>query len=128
MHLNDKVKMLFDLNQEWMSIQGTPIPQTALMVKASVIRNNPAVVEEVLEAYERSVEWVNSHPDSAAVVIVKHRILDDPRIAYQAIPRSGIKLVRAAAIRSQITEYLRIFYEMDPQTTGGKMPDEGFYY
>ena len=128
MHRNDKVKMLFDLNQEWISIQGAPIPQTALMVKASVIRNNPAVVEEVLDAYERSVEWVNSHPDSAAVLIVKHLILDDPRIAYQAIPRSGIKLVRAAAIRSQITEYLRIFYEMDPQTTGGKIPDEGFYY
>ncbi|HBG53101.1 MAG TPA: ABC transporter substrate-binding protein, partial [Rikenellaceae bacterium] len=61
-------KMLFDLNQEWLSAQGFPIPQTALMVKASVIRNNPALVEEVLDAYERSVEWVNGHPDSAAVL------------------------------------------------------------
>ncbi len=128
MHRNNKVKMLFDLNQEWLSAQGFPIPQTALMVKASVIRNNPALVEEVLDAYERSVEWVNGHPDSAAVLIARHRILDDPRIAYQAIPRSGLKLVRAAAISSQITDYLWIFYQMNPQITGGKMPDEGFYY
>jgi len=128
MHLNSKVKMLFDLNKEWISIQGAPIPQTALMVKSSVIQNNPALVEEVLDAFERSVEWVNSHPGSAAELIVRYGILDNPRIAYQAIPGSGLKLVRAAAIHTQITEYLRIFYEMDPQTTGGKMPDEGFYY
>ena len=120
--------MLFDLNKEWISIQGAPIPQTALMVKSSVIQNNPALVEEVLDAFERSVEWVNSHPGSAAELIVRYGILDNPRIAYQAIPGSGLKLVRAAAIHTQITEYLRIFYEMDPQTTGGKMPDEGFYY
>jgi len=128
MHRNKTVKMLFDLNREWLSVQGSPIPQTALMAKKTVIRDNPALVEQILDAYQRSARWVNDNQDSAAVLIVRHQILDDIQVAQQAIPGSGLRLVRASAISRQIQDYLHVFFEMNPQITGGKMPDEEFYY
>ncbi|HPW78296.1 MAG TPA: ABC transporter substrate-binding protein [Bacteroidales bacterium] len=128
MRRNQEVRMLFDLNREWISLQGFPIPQTALMAKKSVIQDDPALIEKILDAYQRSVQWVNDNPDSAAVLIVKHRILDDIQTARQAIPGSGLRLVRSAAISRQIQDYLHVFFVMNPQITGGKMPDEEFYY
>lgn len=128
MQKNKKVRMLFDLNREWISVQGAPIPQTALLAKTGLLEDHPQKVEEILAACERSSLWVNANPRSAATLIVKYNILDDPRTAFQSIPGSGLEVVRAGLIMDQIREYLYVFYTMNPEITGGKMPDENFYY
>jgi NitT/TauT family transport system substrate-binding protein len=125
---NKQVRAVFDLNREWEKIQGSPIAQTALLVKKDIIEKNPRLVEEVLEAYEKSSLWVHENPDSAAVLIAKYGILPNARVALQAIPGSGLHFVRARNIRSQISDYLNVFYNMNPRIIGEKMPDETFYY
>jgi len=82
----------------------------------------------VLEAYEKSSLWVHENPDSAAVLIANYGILPNARVALQAIPGSGLHFVRARNIRSQISDYLNVFYNMNPRIIGEKMPDETFYY
>ena len=125
---NKQVRAVFDLNREWEKIQGSPIAQTALLVKKEIIEKNPRLVEEVLAAYEKSSLWVHENPDSAAVLIAKYGILPNARVALQAIPGSGLHFVRARNIRSQIADYLNVFYNMNPRIIGEKMPDETFYY
>ncbi|MDD2329789.1 MAG: ABC transporter substrate-binding protein [Bacteroidales bacterium] len=125
---NKQVRAVFDLNREWEKIQGSPIAQTALLVKKEIIEKNPRLVEEVLAAYEKSSLWVHENPDSAAVLIAKYGILPNARVALQAIPGSGLHFVRARNIRSQISDYLNVFYNMNPRIIGEKMPDETFYY
>ena len=125
---NKQVRAVFDLNREWEKIQGSPIAQTALLVKKDIIEKNPRLVEEVLEAYEASSLWVHENPDSAAVLIANYGILPNARVALQAIPGSGLHFVRARNIRSQISDYLNVFYNMNPRIIGEKMPDETFYY
>ena len=78
-------------------------------------------VEEILAACE-DLLWVNANPRSAATLIVKYNILDDPRTAFQSIPGSGLEVVRAGLIMDQIREYLYVFYTMNPEITGGKCP------
>jgi len=125
---NKQVRAIFDLNREWEKIQGSPVAQTALLVKDGIIEKNPRLVESVLDAYERSSRWVNENPDSAAVLIARYEILPNAEVALQAIPGSGLHFVRARKIRSQITDYLQVFYDMNPQIIGDKLPDETFYY
>jgi len=36
--------------------------------------------------------------------------------------------VRACNIQTQITAYLKIFYDINPEIIGGKLPDESFFY
>lgn len=125
---NKQVRAIFDLNREWEKIQGSPVAQTALLVKDGIIEKNPRLVESVLDAYERSSRWVNENPDSAAVLIARYEILPNAEVALQAIPGSGLHFVRARKIRSQITDYLQVFYDMNPQIIRDKLPDETFYY
>ncbi len=125
---NKTVHSLFDLNREWENIQGSPIALTALMVKADIIKENPQLVEQILLDYEKSTQWVNQQPDSAALLIVKHGILPDHEVALQAIPGSRLHFVLARDIRFQITSYLSVFHTMNPDIIGGKIPDEDFIY
>jgi NitT/TauT family transport system substrate-binding protein len=125
---NKQVRAVFDLNSEWEKIQGSPIAQTALLVRDDIIENDPRLVEAVLNDYEKSSLWVNQNPDSAAVLIARYGILPNTEVALQAIPGSGLHFVRARDIRSQITDYLNVFYNMNPLIIGEKMPDETFYY
>ncbi len=128
MQRNQEVHPVFDLNQEWNKIQGVPIAQTAFLVKSSLLQDNRSVIEHMIEAYEASTQWVNGNPDSAALLIVKYNILPDINVAFNAIPRSNLKFVRAKDIQLQVNGYLEVFYQMNPDIVGGKIPDENFYY
>jgi len=128
MKRNNKVRALMNLNDEWNKVQGTPIAQTALLGKGSFIDSDPVMALKILSACERSVAWVNNNPDSAAVLIVKHNILPDIEVARASIPRSNMNFVRAGYISHEINDFFRVFYEMDPDIIGGKIPDEKFFY
>jgi NitT/TauT family transport system substrate-binding protein len=71
---------------------------------------------------------VNQHPDSAAALIVKYGILPEPEVAVNAIPGSNLKFKRADEVKKEIEDYLNVFYKLNPDIVGGKMPDEDFIY
>jgi NitT/TauT family transport system substrate-binding protein len=128
MHKNKDVHTIFDLNLEWQKLMGIPVAQTSFIGKEDIIRENPQLVEQLILAYGKSTRWVNENPDSAATLIVKYGILPDKKVALQSIPRSNLNFVRANKIQSQIEEYLKVFYDMNPEIIGGKIPDENFIY
>jgi NitT/TauT family transport system substrate-binding protein len=128
MQKNKSVVAIFDLNAEWQKIQSVPIAQTALIVNSDFADQNPNLVESILKSYKYSTDWVNSNPDSAAKLIVKYEILPNVEVAKNAIPRSNLNFIRAGAEKSSIDDYLRVFYELNPEIVGGKLPNESFYW
>lgn len=128
MQNNKALRRIFSLNDEWNKYEGTPLSETAFMAKNSVIKNNRQLVEKLISGYEASTEWVNQNPDSAAKLIVKYKILPNVEVAKNAIPLSNLKFVRAKSIQSQINSYLSVFYKMNTDIIGGKIPDEDFIY
>jgi len=128
MQKNKSVRSIFDLNDEWSKYEGIPLAETAFMAKKSVIQSNRQIVEKIISSYDASTRWVNKNPDSAAMLIVKYNILPNCDVAVSSIPRSNLKFVRAKGIQKQIKDYLNIFYKMNPDIIGGKLPDENFFY
>ena len=125
---NNNVHTIFDLNSEWNKVRGAPIAQTAFVVKGSTLSSVPELAGKIISACERSVKWVNSYPDSAAGLIVKYNILPDHEVAVNSIPRSNMNFRRAYDIRNEIEKYFEVFYKMNPDIIGGKLPDENFYH
>lgn len=127
-HKNKAVRRIFDLGEEWSKFQGAPVAETAFMVKKSLIKNDIELVNKLNSAYDASTKWVNNKPDSAAMLIVKYNILPDYNVAYDAIQRSNLNFVYAKNIKLEVEEYLNVFYKMNPDIIGGKIPDEEFIY
>lgn len=128
MQNNKAVRRIFSLTDEWSKHEGIPIAETAFMAKKSLILDNRQIVETLISGYEASTRWVNQNPDSAAFLIVKYNILPNAEVGLNAIPRSNLKFVRAISIKPQIEAYFNIFYQMNPDIIGGKIPDENFFY
>lgn len=128
MQKNKKVYPIFDLNKEWQKVNNNiPIAQTALLVKTEFAKNNPDKLQEILKNYKQSTNWVNKNKDEAAKLIVKYDILPNIEVAKSSIPRSNLNFEEANEIENQINEYLKIFFEMNPDIVGGKIPDNNFY-
>jgi NitT/TauT family transport system substrate-binding protein len=125
---NKNVKPLFSLNKEWKKTTDKEIPQTALLVHKELASKNPEIVNAFLSEYEKSVKWVNANPEKAGSLIVKHNILKDRQVAEQSIPRCNMHFKNIKETQNQVHEYLKIFYNMNPKTIGGKLPDEEFYF
>lgn len=125
---NPKVRAIIDLSAEWDKVQGVPIAETALLGKSSVLLGNPKMVEKLIAMYKSSSNWVNANPDSAARLIVRYGILQDTTAARMAIPRSNLRVEAAESIEQSVNDYLKVFYDMNPEAVGGKMPDKDFFY
>ncbi|TSA38934.1 MAG: ABC transporter substrate-binding protein [Porphyromonadaceae bacterium] len=125
---NPSILQIMDLNAEWAkAFPGNPsMPQTALMGRKDFIRDHPDWIRKICEAWKRSIDRVNLHPEQAAGRIVFHNILPDPAIAVNSIPRCNLKFRYASEIRSEIGQYLQVFFTFNPDAVGGKLPDEQF--
>jgi len=128
MQKNKTVKSLFDLNSEWdIKHPEIPIAQTALLVNSNFAKENPEKLNAIIKSYRISSDWVNANTEQAAQLIAKYGILPDSLTALLAIPRSNMKLIEGKCIKNQIDNYLKIFYDLNPDIIGGKIPDDNFY-
>ena len=108
-------------------MNGIPLAETTFICRAEIAENQKEVVDAVVQAYAKSVDWVNGNVKEAAQLAVKYGIIDDAVAAENSIPRSHLRVAAAKDVQQQIEDYLRVFYELDPQIIGGKMPDAKFY-
>jgi NitT/TauT family transport system substrate-binding protein len=127
---NPSILQLMDLNAEWAKAfpVNPAMPQTALMGRRDFIRDHPDWVMKICEAWNASIGQVNLYPEKAAARIVFHKILPDPAIAASSIPGCNLKFRYAHEIRTEIAQYLEVFYTFNPDAVGGKLPDEEFIY
>ena len=125
---NNALVRMFDLNQEWQKVRGDslPIPQTAVMVKASFANDHPEKLKEFIDRYREACGWVNRNPEAAGELLTRHGIMPDGNVAARSIPYSNIRLEMAANVEEAIYDYFRVFYAFDPRILGGKLPDEQF--
>jgi NitT/TauT family transport system substrate-binding protein len=127
---NPSTGILLDLNEEWTRSTGghTPMAQTALMVRNAYASENPEAVKEILEEWQRSTQWVNEHPAEAGKLIARYGILADTSLAAISIHRAHLRFASADSLKKDILQFLTVFYNFDPLTIGGKLPDEAFFY
>lgn len=128
MFKNKDVYPIFDLNTEWLkSYKDIEIAQTALLVHKDFEEKHPNKLKLILKDYESSSDWVNKNPKAASELIVKHEVLPNTQVAIASIPRSNLRFKYAYPIKDQIIKYLSVFYNLNPDIVGGKIPDDNFF-
>ena len=126
---NRKINTIFNLEQEWKEVLNKEfsIPQTSLVVKESFARDNPEAVIQFIEEYRNNCSRVVANPADAARLTVKYDILPDIEVAEQAIPGCNLKVMPSWEVKGMVKAYLDVFYNFDPESIGGQLPDETFY-
>ena len=124
-----KHKVTLDIDALWNEKFDTPIAMGCIVARADFIKENPSAVEEFLEEYKSSVEFM-ANPENnltAANYVVNSTVLPDLEPAKGALLNleNGIKFIDGQQMKT-ILENIYNVYGLN--TIGGKLPDEGFYY
>jgi NitT/TauT family transport system substrate-binding protein len=59
-------EMLMSSQEVWPEMQGS-----VLVVKEDLIENNPELVKKLVKVTNKATDWINAHPDEAAVVMAR---------------------------------------------------------
>ena len=102
-------------------ITGVAVARTAF------VEEHPDAVDELVEAYARSVDYVNDDAAGAAQLIEAAGIID-AAVAERALPYCHIVWDTGAAMQNELAGYLETLYDADPASVGGTLPDDAFYY
>jgi len=121
------IKVALDLNQEWEALgQGTLITGVTV-ARQDVIAQHGDALADFLGDYEASVAYVNANVKEAAALIGEFDIFAAP-MAEKALPHCSISFVKGEEMKSMLTPFYQMLFDQNPQTTGGSLPDDDFYY
>ena len=129
---NDKIRVALDLNREWESACEASGQKARLITGVAVVRSefadaHPEAVDAFLDHYRESVDYVNANVEEAAALVGAFDIVPEA-VAARALPACNITFVAGADMRDQLSGYLQILFDQNPQAVGGALPGDDFYY
>ncbi len=124
---NGSLTLLADLNDLWKEVAGTSLITGVTVVNREFAAKNAEAVEDFLEEYAASAEWVNSNIEEASALIEKAGIIK-AAVAEKALDKCNIVVWTGDKLKANLSVYLEALYNQNPKSVGGSVPGEEFYY
>ena len=122
-------RVALDLNELWESgtEDGSRLVTGVAVVRKGFLEEHPKEVKAFMDAYRKSVDFVNEDTQAAAEIIGNHDIIAK-EVAVKAIPECSIVFVEGKEMKTMLSGYLNTLLGQNPETVGGAVPDDDFYY
>lgn len=126
---NNKVRVALDIAKEWEAISNndSSVVTGVVVVNSKFLEEHKDVVDAFLLEYADSVSYVNENIEEAGELIERYGIINK-QVAMNAIPYCNIVLIKGDEMKSKINGYLEVLYDQAPNSVGGQLPDDNFYY
>ena len=97
------------------------------MSRKEFVEKYPNAVAAFLEEYKKSVEFTNENVEEASALIEKAGIIS-AAVAKSAIPNSHIVFIDSDEMKQSMSGFLKVLFDMQPNSIGGAIPGDDFYY
>lgn len=122
------LSVALNLNEEWQKVNdGASMATGVIVVRTEFAEKYPQQLEKFMQEYAESVKFVNENTEQAAELIGNYEIVKTP-IALKALPYCNICCLTGDELKDCLNGYLSVLCDMNPQSVGGKLPDDGLYY
>ena len=122
------LRIALDMTQEWNKLEKDSTMITGvLLVRKEFSKEYPDQLSKFLDEYKLSTVYINENVDKGAVLVEKYGIVA-AEVAKKAIPYCNITFIEGGEMKTAMEGYLTILFEQKPESVGGKLPDDGFYY
>ncbi|MGI6011332.1 MAG: ABC transporter substrate-binding protein [Ruminococcus sp.] len=128
---NDKLKVAMDLTEVWDQIQdegGSRLVTGVTVMTKDFLEQYPDQARQFLKDHEESTDQINEDPETGAKLVAEAGIVEQEAIARQAIPYCNITCISGGEMKTALEGYLETLYELNPESVGGAMPEEDFYF
>ena len=128
---NENLRVALDVTEEWEKATGgaSTLTMGCVVAQKSFIEEHPDAVAAFMEEYAASVEYTNN-PDTladAAALSGEYDIIASA-VAEQAIPECNIVFITGDEMKTKTQGFLEILLEANPDSVGGALPGDDFYY
>lgn len=125
----DSSVIALDLQKtEYEKINKENYPLTVMVVRKDFAENNQAQLNAFLKEYEKACKWTIKNPAKAGELVQKNELGLPAPIVEKSIPKSNYVYEPAKKNKQKIEKLLKLFFDDEPSSIGGKLPDEKFYY
>lgn len=126
---NENVKVALNLTEEWDKVSTDSQMVTGVLVaRTEFIEQNPDVFATMLQEYEASINWVNENTEDAAELVAKYGIVEKAPVAAKALPYCNLTYIGGEQMQADLSGYLQVLFDQNPEAVGGAMPADDFYY
>jgi NitT/TauT family transport system substrate-binding protein len=123
------IKRVINVQDAFASVSGEKsYPMTVVVLRSEFAAKYPETVTQFLSAYKNAIAWTNENPAEAGKLVEKHSLGLTAAIATKAIPNAAFTFVSATEARPEVEKLLSLFLEFAPESIGGSLPDDGFYF
>ena len=123
---NSSIRIALDINAIWKDLTGVGMITGVTVATKDFLENDPEAVASFLNEYARSVEYCNTDP-AAPASIASYSIVPEA-VAEKAIPYCNIVMIAGEEMEDMLSFYLDVLEAANPQSIGGKVPLEDFYW
>ncbi len=121
---NENLRVALNLSEEWDS---SGMVTGVLIFSRDFLEQNPEAASQFLEEYKASVAYVNENTEDAAALVEKFGVAP-AAVAKKALPNCSITFLEGDAMKEKVGGYLSVLFQQNPQSVGGKLPDDAFYF
>lgn len=125
---NESLQMVADLTAEWDATGNGTMVTGVTIAKKSFIEANPECIEEFLDEHEDSAEDAMNDVEGTAELVASYGIIEKAPIAAKALPKCNITYMENDAMKTALSGYLQVLYDQNPESIGGELPGDDFYY
>lgn len=124
---NENLRIALKINDLWSAVSDTQVVQGVYIVRKAYLESNKAQVDAFLKDAAASANKVNTEADAPAVIVAQGIVAKEP-IAKRAIPNCNICLLTGAEMKDNVSAMLKVLFDANPKSVGGKLPQDDFYY
>ncbi len=129
---NENTRVALDMTAEWEKCakangSSASLITGVIVARTDFINENPEAVALFMQQYEESVNYTNNNVEDAATLIEKYDIIK-AAVAQIAIPYCNITFIAGEEMKDKLSGYLTELYNQNPESVGGEIPGDSFYY
>ena len=129
---NNSLSVVLDLTKVWDSLQEDG-SNSRLVTGVTIVNNDflaahKDLVDTFLTEHEASIAYTAADPEGAAALIEKAGIVAKAAIAQKALPACNITYLDGQDMKDALNGYLSVLLSQNPQSVGGSLPEDDFYY
>ena len=121
------MRVALDLNDLWQEKTGHVLITGVTIARREFVENEKDALSVFLSSYADSVEYINGNTEEGAAIVGHYGIVPE-NVAVKAIPACNIVLITGEEMKESLSGYLDILYAQNPQSVGGNVPGDDFYY
>lgn len=124
----ENLRIALNLTAEWDALGlDSRMITSGIVARTQFVRENPQAVAAFLKEFAASAQYANEFVPETAALIDALGIVKAP-IAEKALPYCNIVCITGEEMKTALSSYLQVLYDLNPASIGNAMPEDDFYY